>query len=257
MSVDEIKTPVLSFAIKYGSDEIIEYLISNKVDLNKIDSNGVSPLMHALNNKRKNIVELLIDNEVSLTEKDIKVMIIVYYAINSGVPELIDIFINKYSLPLTNVNENNETILHEVARKGDEKLLEIILSKIPKEEFYKYINIQSIPEKLTPLMVAISNKNILFSEYILLCGANPYLKNKLGNDALLMASEYDCLDLVKKLICDYHCSVSTTNELGLMHYTKASSIGQVDIIEFLLSSEVLSKHNPKPLGKICICKYCK
>lgn len=252
----------IHFAVIYGQNEILEYLISQGADVDA-ENNNTNPLFLSIYSENLEICKLLIKNKCNVNCSDNTYPSPLFPAL---LFENYSIF--KYLL-INGVNVNTKientnsrltvgwTILHMASEKGNSELVELLLSKGANIEakdlygktplFYAFNKdiLRNFISKGVDVNVRDNNNNAVIFEiagmldkdtmkYCLSKGINPDIKDKEGNSLLQFMALYGEKDIVKLLVskgADVH-SVNNNNT-AVIHSAVLS--GKVDIVRFLVN----------------------
>ena len=106
---------------------------------------------------------------------------------NTSTDEIIDFTKEKEQIvelqDASNTKNYSEQLL-EYVQKGDDVRIKRIDNLLALGSDINYQD----SEGFSPLMYAVDSNNERISEYVLICGANPFLKNKSGNTAITLTS---------------------------------------------------------------------
>ncbi|MFT4314760.1 MAG: ankyrin repeat domain-containing protein [Wolbachia pipientis] len=155
------------------------------------------------------------------------------------------------------------TILHLLAKDGNEKVIKLILEKIYPDKLSKVIN--AIDEKnFTSLDYAIIHGHLGTVQHLVRKGADVNLNNTKGMNPLHFAAVYGHLDIAKYLVAQ-GAIIKSLNKDSMCPLHFAAIYGHLDIIKYLVeegaSINIKDKNNMRPLhfaviyGRLDIVKY--
>lgn len=155
------------------------------------------------------------------------------------------------------------TILHLLAKDGNEKVIKLILEKIYPDKLSKVIN--GIDEKnFTSLDYAIIYGHLGTVQHLVRKGGDVNLKNTKGMNPLHFAAVYGRLDIAKYLVAQ-GAIIKSLNKDSMCPLHFAVIYGHLDIIKYLVeegaSINIKDKNNMRPLhfaaiyGRLDIVKY--
>lgn len=172
-------TPLMD-AIALGDMQSAKTLIEKGADLNLQNNKGVSALHYAIAYDNVEICQILLDAGVKRNQKDPTGWLPIHnicYAKTTKVPELL----LKYGFNINETNTNGYTPMHFTTRENNLLILEFILKNKGN------INALSSGKDgiaMTPLMVAVFNKHLEATKFLLDNGADKTLKNPQGRTVL-------------------------------------------------------------------------
>ena len=152
--------------------------------LRQTDHHSKTPLMHAAEKGHLQMIEMLVEQGAPLDARDEKDWNALMYAIKFKHQACIDFLIEKLG-GASNVRllQMNTTVLMFVARLGDEELTDLFAKQVS-------IDIQDCAGK-TALMYAAVNGNINCIKVLLTYGANAFIQDHSGADALDYSKDND------------------------------------------------------------------
>lgn len=110
-SVDSYGLTTLHFAIKYGNLEVVKLLIANGINVNAKDGDGQTPLHHSIINGFLDIAELLIANKADVKVRDNFGDTPLHRASFRGYTKMLELFLKKGADPNAK-DRNGRTALH-------------------------------------------------------------------------------------------------------------------------------------------------
>lgn len=146
------------------------------------------------------------------------------------------------------------TILHLLAKDGNEKVIKLILEKIYPDKLSKVIN--GIDEKnFTSLDYAIIYGHLGTVQHLVRKGGDVNLKNTKGMNPLHFAVIYGRLDIVKYLV-EKRANINLRSKEGESPLHFAVMHGQLDIVKYLIekgaSIDRQDEKNMSPLDYVIV-----
>jgi len=122
----------------FCSPETLRFLISVGVDINKKNRNGDTPLYHAIKFGTEEIVDILLSNgaDIDLVRSESRETAL-FVAIQCQKDKIIELLLNKYS---ANLNDERFGYLALALNRGSKKLAELLLSKGYKNVDKSFLN---------------------------------------------------------------------------------------------------------------------
>ena len=154
--------------------EIIDKFIEKGSNINMVDGNGNSPLMHAIQKKYLSIIELLFSNGIDINIKNKKDETALNIARNMKNKLIINYLYDKgYNVYNTENNEVTFKMMKQIMRDINKELLERLI------QYNKFnINTKESDTGNTLLHFAVEDGNIIMIEYLINRGADRSIKNK-------------------------------------------------------------------------------
>lgn len=262
------KRSALMTASDGGFDFIVETLIKGGADGNLADESGLTPLMIACVQGYEKIVSILLEAEVDVEAKMDDGATALMAACLSGNQDIIKILLQK-NVNINAVDIENRTALIMAAIQGHAELISILLdanaqtdivSNEGKNAFDYALDLNKLEAILLLkavdkfLSAAIDANTHLLSELIEV-GVDINSRNEAGQSALMLASKYGQLEVVRFLLAkgatvagkcnanmtalDYAVRESYTEISVLLggqeQLVDAAATGQIDKVERLLS----------------------
>jgi len=195
--LDADNRSILYIPIKYGYDEILEYLLQINFDMIGIsiidikDRNFRTPIHYAILNKNKFAIKKLLESNCNLNTTDNKGYNALHYAILSR-----DLEIVKLILPgIVNINirtSTGETSLHLAVNLQLTDIAEFLIKNGIN------VNYQDYSHEFTALHYAISINNKYLIQLILDVSGNPNIQDIFGNTPLhyvMIEETHNLIDL--------------------------------------------------------------
>ena len=198
--LDSDERSILYFPIKYGYDELLDYLIEiniNTIGVNIIDIKDKyfnTPLHYAIKNKNIYAIKKLLDNNASLNSPDNKGYNALHLSIFTRDEEIV-----KTILPYIG-NINSRTMIGETALHLSCNLQLGGLSRYLIEKGIN-VNIQDTQHEFSALHYAVNLNMFNTVEALLKNKANPNAQDVFGNSPLhyvLIEENYNMIDLFLK-----------------------------------------------------------
>lgn len=200
-SVKNTKSDIIHIAINFSSNNIIEYLIAEGLDINHSKSDGTTPLHLAIKNKKLKIVQLLIENNARTNcFKKRRNNSILHFAARCSSVDIIAYLIEK-GFYTNKANLDNDTPLH--------------------------IAIWAKQYKIVRLLIKNENGSI-----------NDIIHKKNENNLLHFAAEHGSAEILKYLI-DKKVDINYTNSDGETPLQLAIKMNEITKVEHLVKGGAL------------------
>jgi ankyrin repeat protein len=244
----------LGEAARAGKLEIASILVENGADVNAVDTTGKSVLIDAIQNGNVEVVRLLINNGASPQIQEMHGRNAYHEAADTGSIEMITLIREAGGNPLSRdtdgvtpfssvLTKNPEIVMailgndiNMIDSDGNTPLHIAIESKASDENIALLIAIGYPLNRrnrfgVTPLMLAISEKNTSATALLLQNGSDPYIADNAGECAVSVAlkANSDVLSSIVRL-------AGTKTDLrgdGLLHY--AAQVADSETVRKLLS----------------------
>ncbi|CAL2106385.1 Ankyrin repeat-containing protein [Tenacibaculum sp. 190524A02b] len=227
----------LTFAAATGqtNTEIYDLCIENGIDIkNDVDEKGANALLLLIGHlKNLDLINYFTSKDLSIKSTDINGNGAFNYVAKKGNKKLLEILIKK-GFKYKNLNKNGENPIL-LATKGSRKGYNSL-------EFFKYLeglginpNITSKDGK-TPLHnIAYGNKNIATFNYFLNKGVNVNQVDKSGNTPLINAAGRNSLDIIK-LLSSKTSDINLQNKKGVSALSAAVERNSFEVVDYLISN---------------------
>lgn len=189
----------LHLAAQKGHSNFVELLLDSGADVNKASAtgSGVTPLHEAAYYGHINIIGLLIARNATIDAKDRNGYSPLQYACLNGESEVTKLLLKENADPYLQ-NNSGETALFYVACYGNLEVISILTNAVDNKE--KYINTRNYNNQ-TALHFIVHEKEINEThkkaiELLLKNGADPHLKDKLGQSPLDIAKKHNNKELI-------------------------------------------------------------
>jgi ankyrin repeat protein len=205
--LDADNRSILYIPIKYGYDEMLEYLLKINSDIIGVsiidikDRNFRTPIHYAILNKNMFAIKKLLESNCNLNTSDNKGYNALHYSILSRDKEIV-----KLILPgIVNINtrtSTGETSLHLAVNLQLTDIAEFLIKNGIN------VNFQDYSHEFTALHYAVSINNKYLIQLILDVSGNPNIQDIFGNTPLhyvMIEETYNLIDLFinsKKIICN-------------------------------------------------------
>ena len=173
------------------------------------------------------IMEMLINAKCDPMAKDNREGIALHYAATSGQDQVVKLLVTRYKCPVNCRTEDGDTPLHCAARNGHTNVVQVLLSELGADiQARNKMNDSAINEAAQN---GHSNVVTLLVEF----GCSPNTKD--FNSLLHQACWNGHLDLVEKLIDDYHCDPMARDDEGLTPLHWAALGGKIQVVKKLVA----------------------
>ena len=178
MNTEKISSKSLNFSFEFSnlinSDSLIEIssILSNNPSLiNHQDSQGLSPLSHAVQNSKIHVVRYLLSKGANPNRPNLIGETPLHFSVENSDTEISELLLFEKADPNC-ITIDGETPLHSAAFKGNTKLIVLLL------DFGANPNIPDVILGRTPLFCAVQCEHLECIRILLSYGGNPYLENK-------------------------------------------------------------------------------
>jgi len=186
-------TPLINAAASNNDLEIINMLIANVKDINQANKKGVTALAQAIKSNTPEVVKLLIEKGANLEVLDASGDNLSSYLIQSYNPQKTQDFESKIKIlsekgySIETTQKNGNTVYHLAVTKNDVSLLKLV------ERFKANINSKN-KEGMTALhKAALIAKDDVLLKYMMTIGARKEVTTDLNETAYDLASENEYL----------------------------------------------------------------
>ena len=229
-SLDSNKNTALIKASANGYYKVVELLIKEGVNKDLMDKDGVTALMKASANGHDKVVELLIKKEAKKDLTDKKGFTALIWAAEQGNVSSVEVLIRNY----VNKNIKDEegfTALMWAVKNGHSAVVKYLASVKELDP-----NIQDNYAD-TPLILAIDNNKVDIVVHLLKFKTlDLNIKNENHDTALLLAIRNKRADIVAHLVKKENIDPNIQDKMGNSPLMLAIKTNQVKIVEYLLSA---------------------
>ena len=214
-------TPLMT-AAKHNNIDSANILLENDADINISNDRGQSALIIACEEDNFDIVKLLLENNAKIDEINDEGRTAFIIACYNGYHEIASLLLKYITDPKYVVNKKNydgDTLLHIACEKDNFELAKVLIE-------YADILIKN-NSKITPLIYACNNNNVELVELLLNHGSNVEVKSTYGH---VISNNSFGLSVIKKTT-RYYNNVSL-KKVSLLVY--ASYEGYDKIVKLLL-----------------------
>ena len=196
---DQLGNTALNLAALNGHASTVSLLLSKGARMNTKNNNDYTPFASALWNGQSEVCKLLLDtNEASLNER-IGDTTLLMLAISLGHLEVCELLMNRGSSLEERDPVTLDTALHEAALRGDQILLQLLLS------YYKgEVNLKN-RIGFTPLHYASQEGHMACVMTLLQAGADPLIPDDIGVLPIHLAAQFNRSEVVRTLIEEGRC----------------------------------------------------
>lgn len=261
-------------AVLGGHIDVVRYLFTNKLDAdpNLPDVMGITPL--AIASRRGDIA--MVDFLVSIGAKFSMTGPIGWHAIlaaaSSGQIEMLRHLITRYGLDPDTASADGTTAFMIAATLGDELMLDTLIeldanpflsdndgqsalhrvarygkphiARLLVERYHLNPNAQN-KQGHTPFVLSVENDDITMIDTLFELGADPYISNHYGHNAIQYAILHRRTNAVQHLIHRYSFDLDAQNRKGRTAFMIAAANGYLDILKMLADNGA----NPHVLDK--------
>lgn len=220
------KNPLLD-AVRKDNIELVKRALSeNTSNVNDIDSNGYTVLMHAIENEKHGVTEFLLNNGADVNIKNNDGFTALAFAIEKGNGDLIQELLNRGADANTKSNDGM-TYLMIAAMIGSTEIMKIFLAKGNDVNDRKDTGV-------TALAFAAMHSQIDAIRLLLENGADVDTANNSGDTPLMFASYNGSIEVVTELM-NKGAKLNARGTDGLTPLMQAAQAGHIDIVRLLAS----------------------
>lgn len=177
-----------------GNIECIFYLMKSGVDINKSDDKGYTPIIYVARNKHFDVVNFLLNNDAELNVLDPKTkQSLLIIAVNNNEIDTVKILLNK-NADIHIVDINGVDAFGYSCKIGNIDILKLFLEKGVEVNKMWYNNYD-----ISPLWIAIRNKNSHIAEYLIENGANVLQINDYNQNLIIVSAQNGCDKIIETL----------------------------------------------------------
>ncbi|EAX89791.1 hypothetical protein TVAG_366950 [Trichomonas vaginalis G3] len=190
-SKDNTKQTALHIAAQNNYKEMVEFLISQGIEINAIDNFGKTPLHQAAYFNFKEIVNILVLHGAEINRRNNEMKTPLQKAAENNSIGALEVLLSHGA----NINEKDnlgKTALHYMIEFNNQKIAEMLISN--KADINAKDNDGS-----TPLHNAVEANNKKTVAFLISKGANIKIKNKEKNTPLDLSKEFENKEIIKIL----------------------------------------------------------
>ncbi|VDI23922.1 Hypothetical predicted protein [Mytilus galloprovincialis] len=215
----------LFMASQKGHTDIVKLLLERNPDVNLCDNDGVRPLFMASQNGHTDIVELLLERNLDVNLCDKVGCSPLFIASQQGHNDIVKLLLEIN--PDVNLCDNDGcSPLFIASQQGHTDIVKLLLERNPD------VNLCNNDGR-SPLILASQNGHTDIVKLLLERNPDVNLCNKNGSSPLLQASDGGHTDIVK-LLLGRNSDVNLCNKDGWSPLLLASQNGHTDIVKLLL-----------------------
>lgn len=169
----ELYAYTFNFAIKMGLSNVLQYLLTKNVDVDRLDEWGVIPLHQAVKNKNLDVVKLLTPLTKCINSPDISGSTALIHACEVGSTKIAKYLIEN-GADANRIGSRSQSALHKSVSIGKLKLVKLLI------QYTKQEVINNIESDLTPLQEAFILKRGEIVTFLLNNGADPTIPLRKG-----------------------------------------------------------------------------
>jgi ankyrin repeat protein len=217
----------LHWAVNYGKEPVVNYLLEKGAKLDATSNYGYTPLHLAAMGQNKKIVDALLAKKPNVNGKDNNGYTPIMFAMtHNGSKEMIQAWLDA-GADLTVKNNQNQTVLHLACLYANEEVAELFVKRgIPIKETDDY--------GYTPLAAAASRNSVKIVKMLLDKRADVNFRSDAnGMSVLHWTCQHGAID-VFRLIIDKVKDVDTKDKQNQTPLILAANAGQQEMVESLL-----------------------
>eukprot|EP01088_Endostelium_zonatum_P003296 TRINITY_DN14505_c0_g1_i1.p1 TRINITY_DN14505_c0_g1~~TRINITY_DN14505_c0_g1_i1.p1 ORF type:complete len:1444 (-),score=545.59 TRINITY_DN14505_c0_g1_i1:103-4434(-) len=224
--VDSDGATPLHHAAYRGSVEAALLLIENKADVNAEDAQKVTPLHHACFNGKAELVKILLQNGAKVNHQDEEGGIPLQNASFNGHPECVKLLLDAKA-NIDHTDADGSTCLHYASFGGNLEVVKLLLKTKIKLDARDQ-------DGATALQHASYNGNLDLVKLLIDKGASAKQKDYGGNSPLHTAAYNNKLDVVKFFLALPDVDVDSKDREGATPLHKAAFMGDEEILKLLI-----------------------
>jgi ankyrin repeat protein len=176
---DKNKDTFLMKCIKVSKTKSALWLIDHNIEVTQQNINHKNALYLAIEKRNKEIITKILDsNLVNLEQRDVEGRTLLQNIVVNGHNEMAKILLN-YGANINNIDSKNRNVIYDALSYGDQSFIKFLLSQEGLQLNYLDENGNSIMHHTEVV------KNDDIAKKLLIAGADPTLKNKIGESYLL------------------------------------------------------------------------
>lgn len=225
MAKDSLGRTAIHEAAYYGHDKVVQLLLENGGDISAADNSGLTVLHRAASNGKASVVRMVIDQGADISAVDVDGKTALYIAACSGQGSIVQLLIDAGADPMAKDNKGYVA-------------LQIVVDSLYSESVRVLLEGGANPSVghggdlcMIPLSRAVALGNEPMARLLLEYGADPLIKDDIGQTALHMA--IFCGESMLRMLLKL-CGDTPTGEFGwtTLHY--AAMFGYRWAVEILL-----------------------
>jgi ankyrin repeat protein len=242
MKSEKGETP-LHLAVQNGSQEIVDFLLSQGVDINAKDSEGNTPLITALTLKKTDTAKFLLSKGADVKIKNAQNQPAVILALMNGLNELVVPILDN-GQDVNERFEGNLTILLMATLSGNKEVIELLVNRGADVNAAA----QEGEMTITPMYAAIFLGHRDAVDLFLSKGVDKDFRDKpTGRTLLHIAVLKGVRDMVSLLVKGGY-DINATDNRGKTPLHYAAQYGHKKITEFLLQNGARAKNLKENFG---------
>ncbi|XP_046572743.1 putative ankyrin repeat protein RF_0381 [Haliotis rubra] len=231
---DSNQNSILHIACKGGNMEIIKSTLTNfSMDVNDIGKEGMTPVMLAASEGRKDMFDFLLQNGADLSHADKHRNNILHRTCQGGNMELVKYVLAQNIVKINSRSDDGSSPAMEAAHAGHIEVLKLLVSEGADLTFLT-------EDKDNILHVALQSKHMDTVKYVL---TNDFVeidsRNIHGMTAVMLAAEGGTekghSEIVKYILTENAVNINDRDSEGMTPVLLAADYGYGDIIELLES----------------------
>lgn len=222
--VDKSGKSPLILAIEMGRNEFVKRLLKNNCDPNRADSEGLTPLMHAVINNNSEAFKLLLENEqLDVNQVDTHLVTALMYATANSRFDMIQPLLEKGASAILESEQKKTAIDYAKDHiSNEEQLKEVVLQLAQAKQLELLFN-ACVAGDLSTVESMISS------------GMSCDSKNAEGVTILMCATIFDQKEVVEYLI-NMGADVNAVDKTGMTALMGAAHNGHEDPLKLLLKA---------------------
>lgn len=195
----------LHLSMSSGNYDIVKMLIENGADVDQKNLKGESPLVLALNNEHYKIMCLLINSGANFTITLPKGITLLRFSLTHALT-LVSAAMITMGADINEIDENQDTALHSIIKKGHHKTLLHLLTYSPN------LNLRN-GSGHTPLYIAASTNQLESVASLIQFGANIYITDNEGDNSIDIAVKME-----HRAVVEHFLSLGQRLRISTLHH---------------------------------------
>lgn len=220
------ETPVM-LAARYGKEGVLRLLSAKGADTDVADDSGITMLHKAAMSGNEDMLKRLATKKMDINVRDKNGNTPLMLGVNQI--KTVEFFI-KHNADLTLVNNQNQTLLHCAATRGNPKTIQLLLNE------HKFDLNARDKNGNTPLMAAAYSGNPSSVRVLINAGADVSIADNNKRNLFMAAVLCDSIDLMKQLKSSGKFQINAVDSMGFSALVLAVRAQKMQIVKYLLNS---------------------
>ncbi|XP_071086322.1 ankyrin-3-like, partial [Haliotis cracherodii] len=221
------ETPVM-MAARAGHGELVDFLVKKGADMSIVNNDGDNILHQACKGgDMETVKKVLAQNKLDINRRSKNRETPVMMAASAGHGELVDFLVNT-GADMSLVNTGGDNILHQACRVGDEETVRRVIAQSKLD-----INSRSKNSE-TPVMIAAKAGYVKLVVFLMKKRADMSLANKCGENILHQACRGGDIETVREVLAQDKLDINSSSKNGETPVMMAARAGYVELVDFLV-----------------------